>query len=443
MNFLNKQNNIYYILMPLLALTSFMTWVLKFDIVNNIIIYGSIMLILVILKQPTSILMLVVLFAIPATYSNEIYLLYQILYVFVVIHALIDHLRSNTKIKGNLFWPLIISTTLSFLTLFWTPSFLDGLAEFLVIIQGIFAYFIIVNDDNEKRITIDQIAWIASLLLLVVGLQYLILTYKYFPNMETKEPLSHFWANANLVAALLGLLWVPSLYKYTNYKKNKLILLYLPLELIVIYAIYMSKSRGLYFGYMVGILAIALILLKVKNKTIINTFIIMIISFAATMFAIIVLKDVIPSLFEEANKISTFRLEIYEIAIKSIDNPFKLLFGNGLGAARHHLSLEGIGSIYYHSWLFHILSTRGLVNLLLQIYIIYRVMKLYDTDYNDKIKYLLIGLIIYLGHSLVDIGYDYQQLGIIYYIIIALTEKENIKTIKLNNMLLEPKINFN
>ena len=428
--------HIYQFVIPFGAVLSFLTWYLQLSIVDNIYIFGIVLIVLTFLKQPPSVMMVVVLFSFLGTYTNELYLLYQIMFLYVVIVWLINYIKTDKPLKGRLVVPLFISSGLSLLTLFWTPSILDGIAEFLVIIQGVVAYIIFINDDHENKLSFKQLPHLLTFLVLVLGLQYFILTYEFFPNTASKQPLFEFWINPNLVAAMLGLIWIPSLYKYKNIKKNKWLLLAIPIELLAIYSIYMSMSRGLYVAYGVGALFVILLLLKVPEKYLLRFTIALVFAFALGMVIVIYLKDDYPHIHEFFNDQSSNRIEIYEIALRSLKNPFKVIFGNGLGAARYNLTLNGKSNIYYHSWFFHILGTRGIINLIMQLYIITRIFKI-AINSKMQAKFILIGFIIYLTHSLVDIGYDYQHLGILYYMMVALVEFKNNQILIDNNKLLK------
>lgn len=418
-----KKNN-YNILLPLLTIVSFFTWYFKFDFVVNIYVYVGLLLILTLLRQSVSSHMLVVLFSVFATYTNELHLLYQILFIYTVIYFIIKNFYRLNKIKGSLFWPLTLLTSFSLLSMIWAPTVADSLAEFLVIIQGVVTYFLIVNDEEEAIITPKNIAWLTSFLLLVLGAEYFILTYQYFPKAPNKAHLAEFWINPNLVATALGLLWLPSLYKYCFVKENKFILLYLPLEILTIYAIYMSMSRGLYFGYIVGGVALILLFFKLNIKTIRKIFFSFIGITIIFILSVILIKDIFSGTFNSINDFSSSRISIYELALTRLRNPLTFLFGDGVGSARYYLVDAGMNNFYYHSWFFQILTTRGIFSLILQFILIWKIFNILDNQ-EQYTKFIMLGFIIYISHSLIDIGYQYQFLGIIYYLIIGTTEKNN------------------
>lgn len=428
-----KKNN-YNILLPVMALVSFATWFFKFDFVVNIYIYVGLLLLLTVLRQSVSSLMLVSLFSVFGTYSNELHLLYQLLFIYVVIYFIIKNVKRFNKVKGNLFWPLIAITLISLISIFWSPTKPDALAEFLVLIQGVVTYFIIVNDEESRSLSPKNLAWFASFMLLVLGSQYLILTYEFFPNPPDKSHLFNFWLNPNLVAAALGLLWIPSLYKYESFKDNKFVLLYLPLELLTIYAIYMSMSRGLYFGYAISAIIIVLILLKIKTKHIIRLFFSMIIAIITFLVAVILLKDIYPELFAKIEDFSTARLLLYELALTRIKNPLTFLFGDGVGSAQFYLRQAGFGSFYYHSWFFQIFATRGVFSILLQLGLMYKIFRMLNNNERYS-KYIMLGFVVYISHSLIDIGYEYQFLGIIYYLIVGTVEQNNKESMYQINLI--------
>lgn len=431
-NYIKK--NIYFILIPLLAVITFATWYFELSIVDNIYIFGIILLVLTALKQPPSTMMIVVLFSVMGTYTNEVYLLYQLLFIYVIIIALITFIKEDRPLRAMLLAPLTASLLLSAVTLLWTPSFIDGIAEFLVIVQGFMAYLIFTNDKHPNRLSLKQLPWLFTFMTFVLGLQYFVLTYEVFPNPIDKYSLRNFYVNANIVAAMLGLLWIPSLYKYKDLESNKWLLLAIPIDLLAIYSIYMSMSRGLYLAYFSAIFFAGLIYFKVDNKKVIKILTGLLLSFIVLMFVVIILEERLPILYEYFNETSHNRVGIYNIAIRTLKNPFKLIFGNGLGAARFNLSENFILNIYYHSWFFHILGTRGLINLIIQFYVMLQIFKI-SLNSSNQARLILIALFIYLTHSLVDIGYDYQHLGIMYYMLFALIENENTKMIEKNNTL--------
>ncbi|WP_156907486.1 O-antigen ligase family protein [Haploplasma axanthum] len=350
-------------------------------------------------------------------------IVFGVLSIYLVFQLLYKCLYKKQKLKGKLLIPLIIFLGYSLITFIWTVNVVSAISRVSIIIQGYVLYLALVNSDD--KVEFKEISWFFSLFLLTLSFEYIVILARanVFFNFETKYYLMDLWANPNIVATVFAIGFVPSLYKYFIKDGSKLKYLYLPLEILIVYAIYATQSKGLYFGLFVMILMIPIIIL-IKNKKLILTSIYTIIfGFAGAMILLVIFKDNFPELFTKIDSFSSSRVRIYEIGINELKNPFTLYFGKGIGSTHHILLDNGFSNFYFHSWFFQTLVNQGLIGITITLTNLYLIFKM-CLNTKDKFKYFAyLGLIAYVFHTLIDVGYEYQFLGVMYYMLVAVLEK--------------------
>lgn len=439
MDKLRENKNI--VLMILMAILSFTTWFYNINELVNIIIYALILIAMAIFKFDSVILVMFTLFSVtgqrdPAMldfirkiytsifnkdFSAVIGKSYVFLYITTLVTLLIilfiRQIKSKNKIKGRLLFPMIFLISYGLITLLWAPNFSVGLSEIGFIIGGYLVYFFIRNSDDSK-VSFYEVSWFLSLLLLVISFQISIV-YEWFPGFG-KFPISHLWANPNIVATIFSITFVPSLYKYASIKKTKWTLLYLPFEFLIIYGIIRIKSSGLHFALLAGFIFIPLLFIK-NRKLLYGIIIFALFSFLVFIGFVVSVEEILPDLYNKINKFTTGRFDIYKIALNELSNPYTFVFGKGVGYDR--FILNGVAT--FHSFVFQIIINRGIFSLLFVAIILYIIVDLL-FDNNSKFRYFLaIGIIIYLVHTATDSGFEYRHIGIIFYLMIALIEKDN------------------
>jgi len=423
----------------------FLTWFLKVNETINVLIYGSLLILLAFGKASNLILVIVTVFSVAGNHSpqflewfDNLYLkifntnisalneyhtfLYIVMYVFLGVILLIRAIRNKNKLNGKLLLPMTLMLSYSLLSLIWANNTADGLSEFWFIFQGYFVYMLIRND-NETKDKYLTISWFLSLLLLVISLQYFVSygqnsDYNFFNfwRVNGKSAIK-LWANPNVIAALLGIAITPSLYKYFAKDRNKLSYLFLPLESLIVYALILTNSQGFYYSLLVGAAFIPLLLIK-NRKVLFGLIGGAILLFATGMAFVVYSEDIYPELYQMFNEFTTSRIEIYKEALLLLRKPTTLLFGLGMGADRSLIEAH-----FFHSWVFQVLITRGLVGFSLVAVMIYQAVSIM-FDNKDRFRYFLaIAAIIYLSHGITDSGYDYQHIGVVYYLMLATLEK--------------------
>lgn len=438
------------IYLPAMALLAFTTW--YFDVLEtyNILIYSTILIVAALLKVSNTRLLIITLFTVTAnktpyflefldnkyfdifgknitalnSYHNFLYVFIFVVLIFIMI---IRAIKNKSKIRGKLA-PIVLMTALySFITLIWAPSLPAGLSEIWFMAQGYLTYLLIKNDGDKNNYSYE-FSWFLSMLLLVISLQYFKSYHDYYLAIDTptsffnywksdsKAPIN-LWANPNIVAAVFGIALIPSFYKYFSKKKSIYTYLFIPFELLIIYAVILSKSQGMYYSLLIGLLFIPLLFIRNK-KTLYLLIASAVLVFAFGMAFIVYIEDIFPNLYNMLNDFTTHRIDIYKEAVILLRDPNTLIFGMGVGADRIVLSAH-----FFHSWVYQILVTRGLIGISLVGIMIYFVVEILFEN-KDKIRYFLaIAIIIYLAHGITDSGFDYQHIGVIFYFMVALLEK--------------------
>lgn len=427
------------ILFTLMAILTFLTWFLNVNEFINLFIYIAILITLVIFKASTKTLVMFALFTVmgqnqPSVleYFDNLYFdkhntnidalktYYVVLYIVIVflvgLIALFRMIKNKDKPQGKLVIPMALLTLYGLVTLIWAPGFIPGISELSFFIQGYLVY-LFVRNEKDSKIDFYEFAWFLSLILLVLSFQYVTVYLKYPGN--NKSPLYHLWANPNIVAAVFGITFIPSLYKYFSKDRSKYTYLYLPFEILVIWAIIKSQSTGLHYGFIAGALFIPVMF--VKNRKILYSIIAFsILAFVAFLVIVVRLEDQFPNIYNKLNEFSTSRFDIYKQALEQLKTPKDYIFGLGLGYDRSVINVN-----FFHSWFFQILVNRGFIGIGIIAVLLYYVIEILD-DSEERFRYFLaIGIIIYLAHGITDSGFDYQYLGVFFYLMIALLEKNN------------------
>lgn len=445
----HKKFNLYFL--PILALIVFLTWLLNVNELINFIFYGAILITLAIAKVSNLTLIIFTLFTVAAnktpnfleSFDNLYFLFFKsnikaidnyhtFLYIGIFaitgIILLIRAIKQKSIPIGRLLTPMMIMVVYGIISLIWVNDLPAGMSEIWFFLQGYFIY-VIVRNDQETTDKSLVVSWFLSLLLLVISLQYFVSYYTHYQELglnvsffsywqEPGKAAIDLWANPNIVAAILGISLVPSYYKYIAKDRLKFTKFFIPIELLILYALYLTKSTGLYLSLFAGIIFIPL--LFIKNRKVLFA----IISAAIFLFVggiafIVYSEELYPNLYNLFNDFTTSRIDIYKTALLELKNPVVLIFGKGMGADRSILD----SAHFFHSWVFQILITRGLVGFSLVVYMLYQVIGIL-FDNKDKIRYFIaIAVIIYLAHGITDSGFDYQHIGVIYYFLIATLEK--------------------
>ena len=445
----NKEVN--FISLILFALLAFFTWYFEVKEVYNVILYSVILILLAIFRFSNSTLVIFTIFTIAANRNpnfletlNGIYnnifgkniialskyytFLYSAVFIVLMFILVIRAIINKYKYNSKLLIPLLAILIYACITLFWAKSKVSGLSEIWFILQGYFVY-VLTSNDNNKKVDFNKVAWSLALLLVVITLEYFVSYYIFFKDLnidltflnfwqyKNKGPIN-LWANPNIVAAVFGISFIPSLYKYFS-TKSKLKYLFIPFDLLIIYAIILTKTTGLHYAFAIGYIFIPFLLIKDK-KYLFITIVAGVLAFIIAITLIIMFQDQVPNIYTFLNEKSTLRLDIYAEAIDSVTNIWCFIFGRGVGYDRVVLNAS-----FFHSWFYQILVTRGIIGIMLTFYVIYLIIEIMYNSKNIFRYFLLLGIIIYQAHALTDSGFDYQFIGVIHFFLIASLEKAN------------------
>lgn len=450
---IQNQNNLIFLILT--ATLTFLTWYFNINEVYNVLIYSSLLILLAVFKASDIKLVIFTLFTIAGNrepgflklfdsiYSNifgsnisalkSYYtFLYTAIFIILIIILLIRSIKNKRKLTGRLVIPMIIIIVYSLITLIWTPNINKGLSEFWFIIQGYFIYVIVRNDNEEANYY--GFSWILSILLLVISLQYFVSYREYFQVHEldynfftyfkfpSKEPIQ-LWANPNIVASVFSVAYAPSLFKYFTKNKSKLRFLFIPMDILILYAIVLTKSSGLHFALAAGLISIPVLFVRNK-KTLYIVLITMMTAFILSITLVVLLE---PELYDIVNTLTTKRLDIYKIAINTLKDPLVFLFGNGIGSDREVLA----NVHFFHSFVFQVLVNRGLVTLTIIAFMFYKIIEILFESKSKFRYFIALASVTYLAHGITDSGFEYQYIGVIFFVLISLVEKEKIVN---NNM---------
>jgi len=426
------KNNPLYVILPILSIITFSLWLFSVD---GYIVTGIFILLFFVflkLKLPKVYLLMLLIFSLPSYHGNfkildyefKFVLPFHTLSVFVGSVYIRDMIMRKNFYKGKLFYPLLAIFIYSLISVLWSPQKLVSLNAVLLIGVSYMSYFIIINFNDDEHIKLAEL----SVILMTFGLVLSLEIFTIYLRMATKNSnnidffLHQIWDNPNLFAALYAFIIPISLYKYRNFKWNLKYMIFIVLDLLIIYGMYLTRSRGIYLGAAVAIV-LSFFIYKFKPKI---TFIIFTLAGVAFFFVtifIIVLKDAYPGLYQLYYNVSTYRILWYEVAYNNfIETPFNAIFGTGVKSSVYYISQINHPHAYYHSFIFQIMGTLGVIGLILYLWSYVKMYGIFK-DIPKQYSLILVAVFMHLGHEIVDIGFEYQYLGMFFYILVAYVER--------------------
>lgn len=428
----NKQQMLLHLV--LLGLITYGLWLFQFSFWINVTIF-AILMILAILKGTFKQQLLVLLFSILASSRTHdttlLELTNNIIYTvdphivtvsILSIVSIVKAVKNRKMHMGKLSLPILLISIYALISIIWTPVFIDGLSGFFTILEGYMMYFII-SEHKDEELSMKDISIVFTVFGFVLSAQMLThyINYGFIEALKTKHVFSDFWANPNVAFALYGFIIPMSLYKYRHIK-SKYKYLFIVLDLMIIGCMILSQSRGLYFGFIVGIIFALLIYFRSRSKTLLVIGGTIFVSFIATMMILVFFKERFISSYEWMDEFSNGRLALYDIAIHRFTGSLRtFIFGDGILSSRYYIELAGKSSMYYHSFFFYAFATLGIIGIALYSFLFYRIYQVFKPRLR-KYAYLSIAILVFLAHQLVDVGFDNRFLGVIFYFIVGLVE---------------------
>lgn len=397
-------------------------------------VYLLIFIYLIIKRKPISHFFVVALFSVMSLRGNtkdfEIeYVLLTILFFYVLIH----NIKNKTIVIGNLLLPLLLFLIYSAISILWTPVKQDGFIGLLGILEGYMVYYILINGFFKiKKEHLINISKIATYIMITLSIELIYIYFKFgFEKVLFRKRLVNLdWGYSNFIVVIFVILIPIALYKYLD-KKNYYFL-YFILDIINLFCLFLTQSRGAYVGILFALLIFSIFyvrkqfILRYGSIIIVPSilFITVFNKYFLKFYHLIKDRFFTDKIFDDTN-----RFPLYDLALKAFKD--KIVFGNGLKSSKYFIShfLEGRDNSHYHNFILQIAATLGIVGLILFSFIVIRWIKVL---FKPKDKFVVCGAISIIGaltHQLVDVSFDLFYFGVFFYGVIATVEiyRNNIK----------------
>ena len=350
------------------------------------------------------------------------YVLITILFFYVILFY---NLKNQKIVIGKLLLPLIIFLFYSGISILWTPVKAHGFKALLGMLEGYLVYYLLTNGFFKiEKTDLKKISVIATFIMITLSCEILYVYFDHgFLNVFFDKSLVNIsWGYSNFIAVIYVILIPISLYKYLD--KTKYYPHYFFLDIINIFGLILTQSRGAYVGTFVSLLLFFIFFLRkdffIKYLTlIIVPFILFITIFNQYFLRIFaVFKE---RYFTEKMLDGSGRLPLYKLAFDTFLD--KMIFGNGLKSSKYMIKQYLGGWVaHYHNFILQIASTLGIVGLILFSFIVIRWIKVL---YKPKDKFIVCGALSIIGalvHQLFDVSFDLFYFGVFFYGVIAIVE---------------------
>ncbi len=434
-----KRSEWYYIL---LALSTILIWLSnEYSFILAMIFYPIIFILLIIKKRPISDFIIVLLFSVMSVkIKTGIYKIDYILITSLFFYSIFLNIKNKFITIGNLFLPLIIYSFYNILSILWTPDKFIGLEGVVAILEGYMMYYIVTNSKiSIKKEQFIKISKSASLILITLSFELIMM---YFETgleniLSDKSNITLGWGTSNLIGAIFVLLLPVSMYKYLVINENKI--LFLTCDIISIFGLLLTLSRGAYLGFAIAF--VLLLLFYVKKHLLLKYSLILGSIFASTFFLLNIFNlfdDLIIRFINRGFFTSSNRLPLYKLAWESFLDNF--LFGNGVKSSEYLIEKYlGRHEAHFHNFILQIASTLGIVGLILFSQIAYNWVKILKKPKEPYVMIVLFSIVGALIHQLLDVSFDLHYFGVYFYILISTVEiyRHNLENDPLKMRIIE------
>lgn len=402
----------------LLSLLTFSLWYYQFSTPMVTTVYLVIFLFLWLFRRPVIEYVVVILFSVMA--DRTVIEIDYILLGILAIGVLIWRIRKKEIKFGRLLFVLVIFLFYATLSVSWAPVKSDALVGVFMMLEGYLLYFVLTNSEyqpHEKNK--NYIAIVASIVMFTLTMEIgsIYLKNGFIDTLYNKSLLDLGWAYSNFFAVIYPLLLPVALSKYLD--KRAYHPIYFIMDLLNVFGLILTQSRGAMVGAFVGIV---LYLPFTLNPSFMKRYYPILLGLGMVTFyyfnpyiSEIVDRFIRLEFFDDNN-----RFPLYELGIqKFLEKP---IFGHGMKSSQYFIkTVLQRGNHYYHNYWIQIAATLGVVGLLLQGWLHYLMVKIFARK-NVFIICLGLGVLSGLAHQMVDVSYDRFFFGLYMYAIIGVVE---------------------
>lgn len=405
-------------LLLFLCLFTFLVW--TFDFLNPML-YLLIFIYFIIKKKPYSWYIIVIIFSIPSYHFDSFYLADYLLTVILFVIILIKQIKQKHFQWGKIGVFLAIYTLYALISILWAGDKSWSLIGWGTLIEGIIAYFIVINGDfkilKKDLITISKVATY-FMVTITLELIYYFATNDYI-NIITHKDINLSWGISNYVAVFFVIAIPIALYKYTI--KDKFYPVYFFIDLLSMVGLIMTLSRGAYLGAFIGVLIFLIFNLSFKMITkygLLGIFTLVVLYLSQYSHKVIntIIHDFpIKNLLDDRS-----RFEIWNFGLEAFkDSP---IFGNGYYAARFILRNYGLKNRWFHNLFVDVGVNLGVIGLILILIILFKILLTVFKPKEAFLMSVLAALIGSLTHCFFDIGFNFWTYGLVMYITVGIAE---------------------
>ncbi len=310
-------------------------------------------------------------------------------------------------LKSKIFYPiLILFIGLTISTLFSDNIFISAGIWKGWFLAPLFFFLILSNICKEKKEIKNIILSLTFSGLIVACIS---LFYYLTHNLTYDGRLRGFYLSANYLAMYLSPILILSLALYSSLKKRSLRILLFITQLIIFFVIYLTYS----YGALIGLLGASLILLFKRKKIFSLILLFLIISSFFFQFSSYKFQGMVNFSYPSIES----RLAIWQSVWSIIKDHSLIGIGPGMFQEYPEWAVPQPHNIFLAFWL-----QTGIIGLIGFIWLLFVFFKKNKPSFLDLI--LIASMVYILIHGLIDTTYWKNDLALIFWLIIALKNKE-------------------
>ena len=377
---------------------------------------------------------------------------YLIVFVILVVSAFIYHfIRFKVKLRGGALTLGLLLIAIGYVLSFTiNDNTKNSMVTYIlqVIVGPIYLFIYLLLIDTSKETKIEKTIFLLFLVGILISLQFIasyarcLIMYVSSGDAENvisafKYGISNKWEHFELGYGVLNdgamylAFFMPTSMYYICKRKNNW-----PFILVFVLQVglgLISVSRGGYIGIGISFILSAIVLFKYASKTtkiafgsVVGVAVIVLVSFPGLASSII--ERFKSMMGDNIGDASNGRFELYRMAIEQfIEKPF--VGGSFFANISDGSLIYANRPIIYHSTIFHVLGTMGLVGVGALIFHLYQVGKLFKKKFSFGVLILLVGMVATHIHGLIDNTFymvNYMIITILIYVAVEKSEPNEL-----------------